>query len=167
MTMIGANSNCSRHTTAVSTTAADGLTGRVCPSVCPSDWDKRKTPFASPCSQATCEGRRKSKRRGQVCPGEFFWTLHNLVSGRHLARTQDIASSAVFRPYQTFLSPLIRHDPGSRKAVAKRSLDDQELEARAAADISHGTPHTPAVANTGWPNRNPVESRPCPPKNRS
>jgi len=65
MTMIGANSNCSRHTTAVSTTAADGLTGRVCPSVCPSDWDKRKTPFASPCLQATCEGRQKTKRRGQ------------------------------------------------------------------------------------------------------
>ena len=33
----------------------DGLTGRVCPS----DWDKRKTPFASPCLQATYEGRRK------------------------------------------------------------------------------------------------------------
>ncbi len=51
--------------TGVSTTAAGGLKGRICPSVCPSHWDKRKTPFVSPCLQATCEWRQKSKRRGQ------------------------------------------------------------------------------------------------------
>ena len=48
MKMIGQNRSAA-GATAVSTTAAGGLKGRVCPSVCPSDWDKRKTPFASPC----------------------------------------------------------------------------------------------------------------------
>ncbi len=47
--------------TAVAITAMGGLEGRVCPS----HWDKRKTPFASRCLKATYEGRRKPKRRGQ------------------------------------------------------------------------------------------------------
>ena len=37
---------------------------RVCPSVCPSDWDKRKTPFVSAYAKATYERRFQIKRRG-------------------------------------------------------------------------------------------------------
>ena len=37
----------------------------VCPSVCPSDWDKRKTLAAKDCGATTCGERQKKKRRGQ------------------------------------------------------------------------------------------------------
>jgi len=40
---------------------------RVCPSVCPSDWDKRKTPFVSAYAKATYERRFLIKRRGGDC----------------------------------------------------------------------------------------------------
>jgi hypothetical protein len=39
--------------------------GRVCPSVCPSDWDKRRTPLVSPLIQGTYERRFQNERRGQ------------------------------------------------------------------------------------------------------
>lgn len=65
MKMNWAKSINSDRGTGVSTTSAGGRKGRICPSVCPTRWDKRKTPFASACVQATCEGRRKTKRRGQ------------------------------------------------------------------------------------------------------
>ena len=42
--------------------------GRVCPSVCPSDWDKQKTLVANNCLAATCDERFKMKRRGQEWP---------------------------------------------------------------------------------------------------
>ena len=41
------------------------LAGQVCPSVCPSYWDKRETPIASCCHLTTCDGRQKPERRGQ------------------------------------------------------------------------------------------------------
>ena len=45
--------------------AASSPVGAFCPSVCPSDWDKQKTPAVS-CSKTTSYvGREKSKRRGQ------------------------------------------------------------------------------------------------------
>ena len=37
----------------------------VCPSVCPSDWDKRKTLFTSAFYKSTYEERLKLERRGQ------------------------------------------------------------------------------------------------------
>ncbi len=37
----------------------------VCPSVCPTDWDKRKTLVAKDCDAITCGERQKQKRRGQ------------------------------------------------------------------------------------------------------
>jgi hypothetical protein len=37
----------------------------VCPSVCPSDWDKRKTLVARDWDATTCGERQKKKRRGQ------------------------------------------------------------------------------------------------------
>lgn len=38
--------------------------GIVCPSVCPSHWDKQKTPVTNSCSATTCDGRQNSERRG-------------------------------------------------------------------------------------------------------
>src|SRR5947207_565075 len=40
-------------------------TGQICPSVCPSDWDKRKTLVVTNCLAATYDERFKNKRRGQ------------------------------------------------------------------------------------------------------
>ena len=37
----------------------------VCPSVCPSEWDKRRTLVARDCRATTCGERQKKKRRGQ------------------------------------------------------------------------------------------------------
>ncbi len=37
----------------------------VCPSVCPSEWDKRRTLVARDCDATTCGERQKKKRRGQ------------------------------------------------------------------------------------------------------
>lgn len=39
--------------------------GRICPSVCPSDWDKRETPFVSTFVKDTYERRFQNKRRGR------------------------------------------------------------------------------------------------------
>jgi hypothetical protein len=46
-------------------TIASGTIGWICPSVCPSDWDKHKTLFVSPFVKATYEKRFKIERRGQ------------------------------------------------------------------------------------------------------
>jgi hypothetical protein len=44
----------------------DGLDFSViCPSVCLSDWNKRKTPVTKRCLTTTCDGRQCSERRGQ------------------------------------------------------------------------------------------------------
>ena len=39
--------------------------GVICPSVCPSDWDKRKTPVTNSCSATTYDERQNEQRRGQ------------------------------------------------------------------------------------------------------
>ena len=39
--------------------------GVVCPSVCPSDWDKRKTPDVNRWKSTTYDGRLSKQRRGQ------------------------------------------------------------------------------------------------------
>ena len=39
--------------------------GWICPSICPSDWDKCKTPFVSAYAKVTYERRFQTKRRGQ------------------------------------------------------------------------------------------------------
>ena len=56
-----ANSVTSQATGAVETMAPGRTAGRACPS----DWDKRKTPFASSSGEDTYEGRLKAQRRGQ------------------------------------------------------------------------------------------------------
>jgi hypothetical protein len=45
--------------------ASTSTGNRVCPRVCPKDWDKRKTPAASHCSAIACDGRPNAQRRGQ------------------------------------------------------------------------------------------------------
>ncbi len=60
-----ANSTTSQAAGAVETMALGRTAGRVCPSVCPSDWDKRKTLFVSPFTEVTYEERFQAKRRGQ------------------------------------------------------------------------------------------------------
>lgn len=41
--------------------------GWICPSVCPSDWDKREMPFVSPFPKGTYERHFQTQRRGQEC----------------------------------------------------------------------------------------------------
>lgn len=72
------NSVTSQAIGAVVTMAMGRMADRVCPSICPSNWDKRKTPFASSSVEGTYEGRPKAKRRGQHSntlriTGVFAW----------------------------------------------------------------------------------------------
>jgi hypothetical protein len=48
--------------------AAGGQSDQICPSICPSDWDKRETPFATPYTKGGYERRFQDKRRGQDFP---------------------------------------------------------------------------------------------------
>ena len=42
-----------------------GPRDRVCPSDCPSDWDKRKMPSVSHCAMVVYEGHVRQERRGR------------------------------------------------------------------------------------------------------
>jgi hypothetical protein len=60
-----------RASGAVANTAPGRVDGRVCPSVCPSDWDKCKTPFVTSSRKGSYEGRQKTERRGQETDSGF------------------------------------------------------------------------------------------------
>ncbi len=66
--------------------------GGICPSVCPSDWDKRKTPVASAFLTVTYEWRFPAKRRGQDSNLRTSFPVTDLANPRfrplsHLSRS--------------------------------------------------------------------------------
>jgi hypothetical protein len=72
-----------------------GVFGIVCPSVCLSDWDKRKTPVTNRCSATTCDGRVVNQRRGQDLNLRNGEPVHR-VSNPALSTTQPPLRTSVF-----------------------------------------------------------------------
>ena len=57
--------------------------GPVCPSICPSDWDKRKTLVASGCVTTACDERLEVKRRGQDSNLRTSFPVTDLANPRY------------------------------------------------------------------------------------
>ncbi len=81
----------------------------ICPSVCPSDWDKRKTPFVSGCLQATYERRLGTQRRGRDCSPHTRRFLHKLLPYSGLQQESFCHVATISGSYQIFLARLIRY----------------------------------------------------------
>ena len=85
---------------AVAATAAK--IGGICPSVCPSDWDKRKTPFVSPYAKGTYEGRLQSRaERTGFEPADQF--PGHRFSKPALSTTQPPLQSIILQSFTSFL----------------------------------------------------------------
>lgn len=99
-----ANSIPSQATGAVETMAMGGVAGRVCPSVCPSDWDKRKTPFVNPSLEGTYEGRPKAKRRGQDSNLRSSLTPLNGLANRRFRPLSHLSKLLTSKALRRFLA---------------------------------------------------------------
>ena len=88
----------------------------VCPSVCPSDWDKHETLVVSRCSATTCDERFKMQRRGQDSNLRTSFPVTGLANPRfrplsHLSQNVSLRTVAA------------RHDPHCPPQHAKTCLE--------------------------------------------
>ena len=103
----------SRRIPGVPTAAQTSAVARVCPSDCPSYWDKRKSPVASRCFTTGCDGRQEPKRRGQESSkaspqvlSRIRFAATTLTAAIICVCAPVLASGRVFSPFVTCFVPL-------------------------------------------------------------
>ena len=96
------------------------ISGVICPSVCPSDWDKRETLVVSRCIKTTCDERFRLQRRGQDSNLRTSFPVTDLANPRY----RPLSHLSVIEPkflLSKALGPamngsLVTHEPLARSA---------------------------------------------------
>ena len=78
--------------------------GGICPSVCPSDWDKRETPVVSALLEATYGWRFQAERRGQDSNLRTSYPVTDLANPR-FRPLSHLSKSLYGKDYRRFAIP--------------------------------------------------------------
>lgn len=89
--------------------------GVVCPTVCLTDWDKRKTPVASHCLEMTCDKRQSRQRRGQDSNLRTSYPVTDLANPRFrpLSHLSVAANNLVLLVLRLVFLPVASRTSGS------------------------------------------------------